>query len=566
MRRNAFTLIELLAVIVILAIISLIAVPIVINIINDSKISSIKESTNLYIDALEKEIVKLNLKGKYNPDKCLIMDGKISCDGEEIELNISGEKPKCGKIKIKNGKIISYSINLKNNLVIKNENEKIEVDDSEFCSIEVVELKQGLTPVIYKDGNWIITTENDPNWYNYDEQKWANAVILEHGVSNEVGKTLKVDGANPDVKAMLVYIPRYEYKIEGNYGKRLDGTDGTAEYPGAIDINFIPKEKTIATDGYIIPPAFKFGAKYLNGIWVGKFNTGVISLYSAPTLPPYVLPNIPALVEQDVSQQFTTSRLFNEYLTNADSHMMKNSEWAAIAYLSQSRYGKYGNSDYEGKDKRVYYNNTSFWYSQRYTGRSLGGDGITDSDVYPDENTSNTTSSTYGFYTYDGYLLKYKTNEIDNTKKQNLLTVASTTGNIYGVYDMRGDSVNVMAIELQKNSSGEETLYIGARENANSGFNGLYAEGGEKIDGIDLPDSKYYDTYVNKNANLRCNTDDCYGHALSETLSWWRPNSEGGFSQNNTWLMRSDIFYFYTNPGASYYYGTRGFRITITDE
>ena len=42
--KNGFTLIELLAVIVILAIITLIAVPIVLNIINDSKESSLLRS------------------------------------------------------------------------------------------------------------------------------------------------------------------------------------------------------------------------------------------------------------------------------------------------------------------------------------------------------------------------------------------------------------------------------------------------------------------------------------------------------------------------------------------
>ena len=37
-----------------------------------------------------------------------------------------------------------------------------------------------------------------------------------------------------------------------------------------------------------------------------------------------------------------------------DTHMMKNSEWGAVAYLSQSKYGKYGNLDYEGREKEVY--------------------------------------------------------------------------------------------------------------------------------------------------------------------------------------------------------------------
>ena len=38
----------------------------------------------------------------------------------------------------------------------------------------------GLVPVVYDDKKemWKITSETDPDWYDYDNQKWANAVIL----------------------------------------------------------------------------------------------------------------------------------------------------------------------------------------------------------------------------------------------------------------------------------------------------------------------------------------------------------------------------------------------------
>ena len=50
-----------------------------------------------------------------------------------------------------------------------------------------------------------------------------------------------------------------------------------------------------------------------------------------------------------------------------NSHMIKNSEWGAVAYLSQSKYGKYGNDSYEGANKEVYQNKSS-----SYTGNSNG--------------------------------------------------------------------------------------------------------------------------------------------------------------------------------------------------
>mgnify|MGYP003290249283 CR=1 FL=1 len=62
--KKGFTLIELLAVIVILAIIAIIAVPIVLNIINDSKKSSLLISAESYLDASENAIANAVLNQK----------------------------------------------------------------------------------------------------------------------------------------------------------------------------------------------------------------------------------------------------------------------------------------------------------------------------------------------------------------------------------------------------------------------------------------------------------------------------------------------------------------------
>ena len=98
MRRNGFTLIELLAVIVILAIIVLIAVPIVLNIIEDSKKSSQKESINMYGKAVEDAVANYLL---INPN-----DKDITFDKIKDYINYSGEKVECTDSKIyPNGKI-----------------------------------------------------------------------------------------------------------------------------------------------------------------------------------------------------------------------------------------------------------------------------------------------------------------------------------------------------------------------------------------------------------------------------------------------------------------------------
>ena len=61
--KKGFTLVELLAVIVILAIIALIAVPITINIINNSRESSNKSSVELYGRAVEQALLKARING-----------------------------------------------------------------------------------------------------------------------------------------------------------------------------------------------------------------------------------------------------------------------------------------------------------------------------------------------------------------------------------------------------------------------------------------------------------------------------------------------------------------------
>lgn len=89
-----------------------------------------------------------------------------------------------------------------------------------------------------------------------------------------------------------------------------------------------------------------------------------------------------------------------------DVHMAKNTEWGLVAYLSQSKYGKYGNPSYSGADKEVAINNCSNYVT------GIGGD-----TVSADESAATCTTNTY------------------ETSKGK---AASTTGTIYGIYDMNG--------------------------------------------------------------------------------------------------------------------------------
>ena len=108
--KKGFTLIELLAVIVILAIIAAISVPIVLNIIDDSNINSIKTSASMYLKSVNLYISNAELnKSKISPgiypitsdgDICIGILNEQECNGEVIKIEVKGNKPSSGKVKI----------------------------------------------------------------------------------------------------------------------------------------------------------------------------------------------------------------------------------------------------------------------------------------------------------------------------------------------------------------------------------------------------------------------------------------------------------------------------------
>ena len=140
MNKKGFTLIELLAVIVILAIIALIAVPIIINIINGTKESSSLRKGELYLDAVEQAIARKNISEDFNPTTCEVQsNGNLLCDGEELVVEVDGEKPTDGTITFDRGivkkvedltyKDVVLETDEKGNLRIKDKSKEEEVKD-----------------------------------------------------------------------------------------------------------------------------------------------------------------------------------------------------------------------------------------------------------------------------------------------------------------------------------------------------------------------------------------------------------------------------------------------------
>ena len=369
------------------------------------------------------------------------------------------------------------------------------------------ELSSGMIAVTYDGSNWVKadTTNSNNSWYNYEEQKWANAVTVSSSTRStynnaSVGTVINMN----DIETMWVWIPRYSYTIGSSGGTNYYGKKGcylesepTKELPGEIDIVFV--DTNVKHEGtaryntsagsreYYTPDAFTFDGEELSGFWVGKFE-------ASSTTPDAVNGggsnvNLDAMIKPDVMswgyinlvdihtvvRRMTSSSNRYGLSTTYDSHITKNSEWGAGAYLFQSKYGKLGNTDYTGTNKEI------FQGINYVTGLSSG------EPTYQGNGTS---------YSYDV--------DINGTG-------ASTTGTIYGIYGMNGNRSDYVMGNYNKNLG-------------NSSFS-------------TLPDAKYYDLYTTTNVNTACNGNRCISHALDETSGWYNDIATF-FTQTNVWLIR----------------------------
>ena len=376
-------------------------------------------------------------------------------------------------------------------------------------------LASGMIPIKYDGTKWVKaeSTNTNDDWYNYDNKMWANAVMVtsetrDTYMNARTGTTISEE----DILAYYVWIPRYKYQ--------LFNVDSTTIDPIEIQVEFEygtpTKSSGTTNDEWLTHPAFTLGTDELKGIWVGKFST----TGSAET--PTIKPNIGMLANQNVSTQFTTSQIFGTttYLTSTgvsevDAHMMKNIEWGAVAYLKQSKYGL-GTTD-------IGLNN---YDSSPY----LTGCGSTSGSAY------STTCNAYN--TTDGML-------------------ASTTGNITGIYDMSAYTGTYVMGVMQDNT-GTNTPMSGYNSSYNSGFTGKIYDSGNFTDftGTPFPNTKYYDLYAYGTSNSDY-TRRILGDATGE-VNWWYDDYAGFVVSVYPWFFRgggfvdpadAGVFSFYYNAG-----------------
>ena len=124
-KNKGFTLVELLAVIVILALIALIATPIILNVINDAKKQAAKDSAYGYMDAVEKYIVSSELEDKSIKDRTYSVE-----DLNNMGVSVKGSTPDNGNIEIKEGAVKNYNLGIDGYAVSNGEVKKVSTTKS----------------------------------------------------------------------------------------------------------------------------------------------------------------------------------------------------------------------------------------------------------------------------------------------------------------------------------------------------------------------------------------------------------------------------------------------------
>ena len=447
-----------------------------------------------------------------------------------------------------------------------------------------------------------VSDSTSTDWYDYNSKKWANAQTE--------------DGS------MWVWIPRYAYKVNADT-KTFDVVFliGTTDdyYENGVRKTAKRQTKTDetvdTTTGYTVHPAFTNESSIgyanggwnqeLTGIWVSKFEAGYATSngnsapkkassvnYSqtsvwassyetgtgsdgsmparnwidgvyASTKTAIKYPTFQGLAYSmnyiNHNDAFSISRALTENgniyglsKSTTDSHLMKNSEWGAVAYLAQSKYGLNGTN--------IYINNVNLHSS---TGAQ---------SVYAITGCAAATADADAVVTEMDTTTKRPKATNVYTWTQASGTKASTTGTIYGIYDMSGGTWERSAA-IVNNGNGMLTTF--GKSLMNSLINGK--------------SSQYvtvypYDSSVDKTganldtasaANYAKNTK-IYGDGIRETstggtgkTSWYTDYSyfpavgnPFGLRGGSLWDGGgAGLFVFYRDYGNSSFYG--GFRSVL---
>ena len=395
--------------------------------------------------------------------------------------------------------------------------------------------------------------------YKVTESNTAITKVEEYGVPtvrSDVRSTYQ--NATPgttistsDILAFYVWIPRYKYKVWNiskqagaestyAYNAKTEGIDivfevGTGstgtincEYNynvdsanGGVDLSTTTAETCTGSNGqYYTHPAFTFGNDELRGFWISKYeisssnptatdgggNVTNLTVRSLPNVNSWrsnALSNFSTVIQNMQTSSniygLSTSRI------NTDSHMLTNFEWGAVAYLTNSKYGRCT----DGSCTEVTINNCSNFIT------GIGANTVSAG--------SSSTTCTTAANQYNGTYGK----------------LASTTGNITGVYDMSGGSWEYVMGNISKVTTGY-TFYPSSSSFSSSWYT---------TDTAKYVTTYAYDTVYN---NQKAYNRGRLGDATAEILL--SASTSGGWYGDYAYFPYSSSAWFYR--GGDYSHGS----------
>ena len=362
-----------------------------------------------------------------------------------------------------------------------------------------------------------VSNSNGTDWYSYVEttdSDMTDGGTTNGGNSHWANAKVTVD----NVDSYFVWIPRYAYRIiyfdsqdsENAYragtlteedalanGKIVGYSDarGIVNAEGKRPSNVVSQTAISVNDKYFkTHPAFDGDVNYggwaeedgtptkLQGIWVAKYEAS-----EGTNNKPKSESGVSSWRSITIGNMFTNAQNYNPTL---NSHLMKNSEWGAVAYLTESKYGRNG------------------------TEITISNNGIT-------------------YYTGGGSGTAY----VNNTNQ-------SSTGNIYGIYDL----------------SGNADEYVAGYYNGND----AKLDDGNAFASVNKSSDAYSTAYdgFNEKQNYK------YGDATYETSGWNNDSavflSGSFFSRGGSYFVEASAGVFYFNSNSGYSVGSSSFRVSLT--
>ena len=483
--------------------------------------------------------------------------------------------------------------------LLANEMESVTNEITKRNKANAPKLLTGMTPIKFempteeKMGQIVETNKEDANWYDYgttyETKKWANAKTEDGSmwvwIPRFAYKITYTDSTNKSKGG----------KIEVVFLKGT--TDNYYDENGALQTaqRQTEENQTIdTTKDFTVHPAFtnESSINYVNGgwdselegIWVAKFSAGYASgnndaevvassvkytqdkssvqatergaddksdgtmdarnwldgVYGATETTikyPVFRPITYAMNYININDSYNIAKALNENnniyglsTKDSDSHLMKNSEWGAVAYLSKSQYGQ--------NEKEITINNANLLSGSRKRTETAGKSGV--DSVYAVTGCTNNTTNTGSITT----TIESINNVSKNTANAKGIYVwnqktgqnASTTGTIYGIYDISGctwertssyiangkDSLKRYGESISYN---EDTLKIESTK-----YTTVYQNNEEGETNLDTASQKNF-----------ANNTKIYGDAVRETTGEKAGTSNTGW---NTSSWNADYSYF----------------------